>query len=96
MLQIENTLREMKALWVIRHNINNIVHDTNQFIWAGLNPDDLEDAAKRMQKMMRTLPRSVRKNPAFKGLNNAVKDFSNTVPLISILMHPSMRMRHCK
>jgi hypothetical protein len=67
---------------------------TAEFMWEGLNPDDMEDVSKEMQKMVRKLPRSCRKNPAFKGFNDSVKDFANTVPLIAILVHPSMRDRH--
>ena len=84
----------MRKLWLIRSQINKTVEETNTLTWSTLDPDDLEDVSKKMQKMLRGLPRSVRKNPAFKGLNGAVKDFANTVPLIAILLHSSMRQRH--
>ena len=71
-------------LWLIRRDINAKVIETNDLLWDGLDPDDLEDVSKAMQKMLRGIPRSCRKNPAFKGLNNAVKDFANTGRLYSI------------
>ena len=91
---IENTILDMKKLWSIRRDVVKVNAQTAEFMWEGLNPDDMEDVSKEMQKMVRKLPRSCRKNPAFKGLNDSVKDFANTVPLIAILVHVSMRDRH--
>ena len=92
--KIEATIAEMKKLWTIRRDVVKVNEQTAQFLWDGLNPEDMEDVSKEMQKMVRKLPRSCRKNPAFKGLNDSVKDFANTVPLIAILVHQSMRDRH--
>ena len=81
---VEATLADMKKLWGIRRDVVKVNAQTAEFMWEGMNPDDLEDISKEMQKMVRKLPRTCRKNPAFKGLNNRVRDFSNTVPLIGM------------
>ena len=50
---IETTLAEMRKLWLIRSQINKTVEETNTLTWSTLDPDDLEDVSKTMQKMLR-------------------------------------------
>ena len=70
---MEATVLDMAKLWQIRKDVDAEAEASNSFVWDGLDPEDLEDASKKMVKLLRGLPRGVRKNPAFRALNNVVR-----------------------
>ena len=54
----------------------------------------MEDGAKNFVKEVKGLPKKVRDESCFKGLDAAVKNFLVSVPLVADLRSPAMRDRH--
>ncbi len=64
-------------------------------LWSDLKPEDMEDAAKNLQKKLKTGgTKKTKASGAFKGLDKQMRDFLSTCPLIAALRHKSMRPRH--
>lgn len=55
----------------------------------------MEDVCKRLQKSQRKdMSKKLRDSDVFRGLDQEIKNFLNTCPLIQALTHKSMRPRH--
>ena len=54
----------------------------------------MEQQAKVVPKELRTLSKKIRATNAFVELSQLLRNFSNSLPLVSNLSHPSMRPRH--
>ena len=92
--EMENLVVVMTDLWNVRKGVDEDKDASATLVLDGMDPDAMDDVAKDMQKRMRKLAREVRQTKAFKKLNDIVKDYVNTVPLIATVTHPSMRPRH--
>lgn len=58
--------------------------------------ETLQDKAKELAKEIKTVDKSVKNWPAYKGLEDAVKNMQVSLPLVQELHHPAMRERHWK
>ena len=94
--QLDVLIVEMRKLWEVRIEVNALEKSNREMAWADVDTEELEDSCKLVMKKVRKLSRDVRRNQAFQVMNDMVKNFANTVPLVSILLHPSMRPRHWK
>lgn len=54
----------------------------------------MEDGAKAFVKDVKSLPKRIREENCFKGLDKCVKNFLTSVPLVADLRSPAMRDRH--
>ena len=63
-------------------------------LWNDINTTAMEDDTKAFQKDVKTLPKKIREYEAFKGLDDSVKNFLTSVPLVADLRSPDMRDRH--
>ena len=66
-----------------------------QTLFKAVDAEKMEDTGKRLQKLMRKeMSRKLRDCDVFRGLDQEVKNFLSTCPLIQSLTHKSMRPRH--
>ncbi|KAL1116910.1 hypothetical protein AAG570_005379 [Ranatra chinensis] len=63
-------------------------------LWANLVPQKLIDGIEGYLKEFRRLPKDVRAMPLAQSLEQAMKDFKNTVPLMVELKNEALRDRH--
>lgn len=92
--EVDELLADFRVMWDCNQIVVSSIEEAKLSVWAHINPDELEDNAKRLIQSIRRLPRSIRNTDAFKGLDKIAKEFLNTCPLISSLCSPAMRERH--
>jgi dynein heavy chain, axonemal len=68
--------------------------DWRSTLWADIKTDIMEEGAKAFVKDVKALPKRIRDEDCYKGLDNAVKNFLVSVPLVADLRSPAMRQRH--
>lgn len=90
----ENCVEWMTTLWDIIEAALDFYKESRTALWAEVKAEDLEDEAKRLMKITKACNKNIRWCKAYQGIDAANKNFMNTVPLISALHHPSMRLRH--
>ena len=72
-----------------------LVHCVTLLSCAAVNAEKMEDVCKRLQKSQRKdMSKKLRDSDVFRGLDQEIKNFLNTCPLIQALTHKSMRPRH--
>lgn len=71
-----------------------LLQDFRETLWDDIQTDVMEDAAKAFVKDVKSLPKRIREEPCFKGLDKCVKNFLTSVPLVADLRSPAMRDRH--
>ena len=94
MKEIDEILRDNRAMWESIKSIIAVIDETKSITWAGLDPESFEDSAKAMVTSLRRLPKNTKNSDAFKGADRLVKEFMSTCPLIIALRSPAMRERH--
>ena len=72
----------------------NLALDAKALLWRELEIEDLEDGAKAQTKKLSGLNKTIRWCPLYKDTSRAIKDFINTIPLITALRSKAMRPRH--
>ena len=65
-----------------------------QTLWNDIRTEVMEDGAKGFVKDVKALNKKVRDEDCFKGVDDAVKNFLISVPLVADLRSPAMRDRH--
>jgi len=65
-------------------------------LWNDINTTIMEDLTKGFQKDVKGMPKKIRLVNAYVGLDDAVKNFLVSVPLVADLRSPDMRDRHWK
>lgn len=68
--------------------------DWKKTLWNDIRTDLMEDGAKNFVKEVKSLNKLVRDEDVFKGVDNSVKNFLVSVPLVADLRSPAMRDRH--
>jgi dynein heavy chain len=97
--QIDQCVKEAKLLkmvWDMIALVTNMFSEWRTTRWDQINVELLQEESKRMAKEIKTLPREVKNWPAYKGLEDAVKNMQTSLPLVEELHHPAMRDRHWK
>lgn len=84
----------MRSAWSVTEDITCFITDAKALLWRELEIEDLEDGAKAQTKKMSQLNKQVRWCPLYKDTSRAIKDFINTIPLITALRSKAMRPRH--
>ena len=65
-----------------------------QTLWADIHTEIMEDGAKGFVKEVKGLPKWIREEHCYKGLDQSVKNFLVSIPLVADLRSPAMRDRH--
>lgn len=68
--------------------------DWRQTLWSAINTDLMDEGAKNFVKEVKALPKKVRDEDVFRGVDAMVKNFLVSVPLVADLRSPAMRDRH--
>jgi len=88
------SLDNMATLWDLAEESQTFFSEAKELLWTEVDAESLEDETKRFIKMTKQLDKDVRWCRAFTGLDQAIKSFLVTMPLIQALHHDSMRARH--
>eukprot|EP00698_Gefionella_okellyi_P005145 TRINITY_DN1471_c0_g1_i4.p1 TRINITY_DN1471_c0_g1~~TRINITY_DN1471_c0_g1_i4.p1 ORF type:complete len:2448 (+),score=753.76 TRINITY_DN1471_c0_g1_i4:538-7881(+) len=94
-------LREMrddlcvaKQLWDCAMYVDRQFASWKKTLWNDIQTEEMEQQVKVVPKELRGLNKKIRTTNAFIELSSVVRNFSNALPLIANLSHPSMRPRH--
>jgi dynein heavy chain len=87
-------LLESKRMWDVTEGLQRFIEESKSILWAEMDINELDDAAKAQVKLVKGLHKCVRWCPAYQASDKMSKDFLNTIPLISILAAKAMRERH--
>ncbi len=94
--QCEKETRMLKELW----DMISMVVDTftlwKKTKWDDIDVEYLGDCCKMMSKQIKGMNKNLKNWPAFKGLEDSVKNMQTSLPLVEELHHPAMRDRHWK
>lgn len=66
----------------------------SETLWANLNVNVLSDGIDTYMKNLRKLPRDVKNMPVARMLDEAMKEFRDSLPLFMDLKHEALRTRH--
>eukprot|EP00768_Dysnectes_brevis_P003215 gnl/Dysnectes_brevis/2306_a2714_1116.p1 GENE.gnl/Dysnectes_brevis/2306_a2714_1116~~gnl/Dysnectes_brevis/2306_a2714_1116.p1 ORF type:complete len:2542 (-),score=411.46 gnl/Dysnectes_brevis/2306_a2714_1116:65-7387(-) len=86
----------MKSVWDVIALVFTQIESWKTTLWNDIDTDKMEEITKKFTKKIRAIDRSARSFDAFQGLDQHVKNFLKTLPLVSALRSPSMRERHWK
>jgi dynein heavy chain, axonemal len=70
------------------------MQDWKRTLWADIRTDVMEEGAKSLLKEVKGLPKRIREEDCYRGLDSSVKNFITSVPLVADLRSPAMRERH--
>jgi dynein heavy chain, axonemal len=92
---IKDEQTQLRALWDIAKETQDAFTIFNKTLFREVNAEKMEDSGKRLHKSMRKeMSKKLRDCDVFRGLDQDIKNFLNTTPLIQALTHKSMRPRH--
>lgn len=90
---IKLEVNNMKMLWEHISLCQNIFSNNMAQTWDNIDPMEMEDEVKKLQKQLKDMKVDKRCN-AYQGIFEEIKRWLNFLPLISELRDPSMRERH--
>lgn len=94
MERISKLLEHAQEMWEVASDALIFVDESKSTLWRKVKPDVLEDEARKRLKIVKALPRDLRESNAYLGLEQEVKNFVLTCPLIAQLGNKAMRIRH--
>lgn len=92
--EMQRMVGRMRDVWDVSEDISCFVTDAKALLWRELVIEDLEDGSKAQNKKLSALHKTVKWCEAFKYTGKVLKDFINTIPLITMLRSNAMRPRH--
>ena len=84
----------VKDIWDYSALVEKQFTKWRETLWSDIDTATMEDATKAFQKDVKGLPKKLRATDAFIGLDDSVKNFLTSVPLVADLRSPDMRDRH--
>jgi dynein heavy chain len=96
LLTIEEDVKVLKNVLDVASLVDSYVNMWKNTLWADIATDDLLDELKRVQNLIKRLPRAAHSWPIFKSLDDRVKNLGKALPLVHDLHSPAMRERHWK
>jgi dynein heavy chain len=84
----------IKDIWDYSSLVEKQFIKWRETLWSAIDTSTMEDATKSFQKDIKALPKKLRATNAFIGLDDSVKNFLVSVPLVADLRSPDMRDRH--
>eukprot|EP00798_Chlamydomonas_sp_ICE-L_P023007 gene23007-30199_t len=97
MMMIKESLEEVtmvKDVWDTSVLCEQQFADWKATLWNDIRTDEMEDGAKGFIKEVKGLNKKVRDEDCFRGVDDSVKNFLISVPLVADLRSPAMRDRH--
>ncbi|GIQ80006.1 dynein heavy chain [Kipferlia bialata] len=91
---MERDIMMMKGVWDVTELVSSQIDAWKFTPWREIDVEYMEDTAKKFTQEIRKIDRAARGFDAYTGLDNLVKNFLKTLPLVSDLRSPSMRERH--
>ncbi|DBA86689.1 TPA: Dynein alpha chain, flagellar outer arm [Trebouxia sp. C0004] len=91
---IKADLVMVKDVWDASSLVEQQFQVWRQTLWTDIRTDVMEEGTKAFVKEVKALPKAVRDEDCFKGLDLSVKNFLTSVPLVADLRSPAMRERH--
>eukprot|EP00882_Tetradesmus_deserticola_P010125 GHRQ01010697.1.p1 GENE.GHRQ01010697.1~~GHRQ01010697.1.p1 ORF type:complete len:387 (+),score=127.04 GHRQ01010697.1:1021-2181(+) len=92
--ELHEDLVAVKGVWDCIMLCETQFQSWRQTLWCNISTSDMEEGAKQFVKEVKLLPKTVRDEDVFKGLDSMVKNFLVSVPLVADLRSPAMRDRH--
>ena len=96
--QTKSELDLLDKLYGLYTTVLATVTDYNDYPWADVQQEEtMEMMSKKMedfQTLCKKMPKELRNWDAFIELKKTVDDFLETLPLVQMLAHPSLRERH--
>ncbi|KAK9867723.1 hypothetical protein WJX84_004647 [Apatococcus fuscideae] len=83
-----------KDVWDCASMIEQQFKEWRATLWKDIRTDIMEDGTKTFAKEVKALPKGVKDESVFKGLDQSLKNFATSVPLVADLRSPAMRDRH--
>ncbi|KAJ9459816.1 Dynein beta chain [Diplonema papillatum] len=84
----------LKQLWDLVGHVKSQFADWMSQTFKLMQPDDLIEEVKKIQKQMKSMPLKCKATGTFNGLETEVKDMLTTLPLVAELRNQAMRERH--
>ena len=94
MQTLKSELVMVKDVWDTSSLCEVQFQDWRTTLWADIRTDLMEEGAKAFVKEVKGLPKRIREEDAYRGLDASVKNFLTSVPLVADLRSPAMRDRH--
>ncbi len=95
MKTVKEELEALKSLWGVVKEVQDTFAGFNKTLFRSVDADKMEETAKRLHKSLRgNTSKKIRDSDAFRGVDQDIKNFLNTCPLIMALTHKCMRPRH--
>lgn len=94
---ISESLEDMmmvKDVWDTSMLVELQFADWRSTLWNDIRTDVMEDGAKNFVKEVKSLNKKIRDEDCFRGVDDSVKNFLTSVPLVADLRSPAMRDRH--
>ncbi|KAK9817742.1 hypothetical protein WJX72_001478 [[Myrmecia] bisecta] len=87
-------LIQVKDVWDVSSLCETQFLEWRNTLWSDIKTDVMEDGCKAFVKEVKALPKRIRDEDCFKGVDLSVKNFLTSVPLVADLRSPAMRDRH--
>lgn len=92
--ELKSELIMVKDVWDTSSLCEVQFQDWRTTLWADIRTDLMEEGAKAFVKEVKSLPKRIRQEDCYMGLDASVKNFLTSVPLVADLRSPAMRERH--
>ena len=92
--EIALQLEYLKLMWDFADEALLFFEESKSMLWSEVDARLLEDEAKLKTKSLKKLDGSIKSSDAFQGLENEVKSYLATCPLIAQLRCKAIRKRH--
>ena len=89
-------MKQIKGVWDVTRMVQSQVSAWRTVAWSDVVVEDLEDGGKNLEKEVKALDKNIKDMACFKALQQDVRNFMVSVPLVADLRSPAMRERHWK
>ncbi len=92
--QIEKDIATLEQVWETKKRWDNKWDEMKKTPFRKINVEDFDEIADEYIRELASRSKEVKKWDISLFLDNKIKEFRNTLPLIEKLLHPAMRERH--
>lgn len=96
LLHVQKEMKGLEEIYKLYENQSKSIKEWSETLWKDLNINILIDGVDNYIKSLKKLPRDVRAMAVAKTLENKMKSFKDSLPLMSDLKHEALRERHWK
>ena len=91
---MEKELVSLKQIWDLTDMVESQLSSWNTTLFKDIDVEYMEDAVKKFTKDIRLVDRMSRGNDVYVKLDNLIKNFLKTLPLVQKLRSGAIRERH--